>query len=42
MENIFNMNTEELSKMLETINDYKSKPNKDLIKVMDFIKKILM
>jgi prefoldin subunit 5 len=34
------MNTnEDLTKILEIINDYKSKSNKDLIKVMDFIKK---
>lgn len=33
------MNVEELSKMMEIINEYKTKSNKDLIKAMDFIKK---
>lgn len=40
-ENIFKqmIHTEELSKILEIISDFKSKPNKELIKAMDFIKK---
>jgi hypothetical protein len=37
MENTFNMN-EELKKIIEIINDHKTKSNKDLIKAMDFIK----
>lgn len=38
MVNIFNMN-DELTKILDIINDYKSKSNKELILVMEFIKK---
>lgn len=37
MENIFNMN-DELTKILDIINDYKSKSNKELTIAMDFIK----
>ncbi len=37
MENIFNMN-DELTKILDIINDYKSKSNKELTLAMDFIK----
>jgi hypothetical protein len=37
MENTFNMN-EELKKIIEIINDHKTKSNKDLIKAIDFIK----
>lgn len=40
MEKVFNMtNTEELSKILEIINEYKTRSNKDLVKAMDFLKK---